>query len=73
MIGFLHVVVQSVVKGLDVALATLQLLLQLSKVVIELIQLTYIADKKKQQTFRATERLNKTLFLISRAQPAVRT
>lgn len=50
-IFILHVKHELVVKGFNVALATLQFLLKLSKVVVQLIQLSYIQETHR--TFRA--------------------
>lgn len=50
----LHVKHELVVKGFNVALATLQFLLKLSKVVVQLIQLSY--TQEKHRAFKANTR-----------------
>lgn len=50
-IFILHVKREFVVKGFNVALATLQFLLKLSKVIVQLIQLSYIQETHR--TFKA--------------------
>ena len=52
---FLHVICEFVVKGFDVALATLQLLLKLAQVIVQLIQLTYSTDTQNNKSYIINE------------------